>query len=52
MERHRAVAASMEAAGQKLTEELAALNAALDQLTHDSDRSGGQRDRLRTESRP
>ena len=37
----------MEAAGQKLTEELAALNAALDQLTHDSDRSGARRDRLR-----
>ena len=49
LERHRAVAASMEAAGQQLAAELAALNEALDRLTHDNDRSGARKDSLRTE---
>ena len=49
LERHRAVAASMEAAGQQLAAELAALNKALDRLTHDNDRSGARKDSLRTE---
>ena len=49
LERHRAVAASMEAAGQQLAAELAALNEALDRLTHDNDRSGARKDSLRAE---
>ena len=49
LERHRAVAASMEAAGQQLAAELAALNEALERLTHDNDRSGARKDSLRTE---
>ena len=49
LERHRAVAASMEAAGQQLAAELAALNEALDCLTHDNDRSGARKDSLRAE---
>ena len=49
LERHRAVAASMEAAGQQLAAELAALNEALDRLTHDNDRSGARKDSLRSE---
>ena len=49
LERHRAVAASMEAAGQQLAAELAALNEELDRLTHDNDRSGARKDSLRAE---
>ena len=49
LERHRAVAASMEAAGQQLAAELAALNEALDRLTHDNDRSGARKDSLQAE---
>ena len=39
----------MEAAGQQLAAELAALNEALDRLTHDNDRSGARKDSLRAE---
>ena len=49
LERHRAVARSMAAAGEQLAAELAALNEALDRLTHDNDRSGARKDSLRTE---
>ena len=49
LERHRAVAKSMEAAGQKLAEELAALNEELLRLTQESNASGAQRDVLRQE---
>ena len=40
----------MEAAGQQLAAELARLNAALEQLTRDSDQSGARRDVLRAEA--
>ena len=50
LERHRAVAKEMEAAGQQLVAELARLNAALEQLTRDSDQSGARRDVLRAEA--
>ena len=50
LERHRAVAKEMEAAGQQLAAELARLNAALEQLTRDSDQSGARRDVLRAEA--
>ena len=49
LERHRAVAKSMEAAGQKLAGELAALNEELLRLTQESNASGAQRDVLRQE---
>ena len=49
LERHRAVAKSMEAAGQQLAAELAALNEELLRLTQASNASGAQRDTLRTE---
>ena len=49
LERHRAVAKSMEAAGQKLARELAALNEELLRLTQESNASGAQRDVLRQE---
>ena len=49
LERHRAVAKSMEAAGQKLAGELAALNEELLRLTQESNASGAQRDVLRRE---
>ena len=49
LERHRAVAKSMEAAGRKLAEELAALNEELLRLTQESNASGAQRDVLRQE---
>ena len=49
LERHRAVAKSMEAAGRKLAEELAALNEELLRLTQESNASGAQRDVLRRE---
>ena len=50
LERHRAVAKEMEAAGQQLAAELERLNAALEQLTRDSDQSGARRDVLRAEA--
>ena len=50
LERHRAVAKEMEAAGQQLAAELTRLNAALEQLTRDSDQSGARRDVLRAEA--
>ena len=49
LERHRAVAKSMEAAGQKLAAELAALNEALASLTSANTASGARRDTLRAE---
>ena len=49
LERHRAVAAEMEAAGKKLEADLEALNRTLEQLTHDSNRSGERKDTLRAE---
>ena len=49
LERHRAVAKSMEAAGRKLAGELAALNEELLRLTQESNASGAQRDVLRRE---
>ena len=49
LERHRAVAKSMEAAGQKLAEELAALNEELASLTSENNASGARRDMLRAE---
>ena len=49
LERHRAVAKSMETAGRKLAEELAALNEELLRLTQESNASGAQRDVLRQE---
>ena len=49
LERHRAVAKSMEAAGRKLAGELAALNEELLRLTQESNASGAQRDVLRQE---
>ena len=49
LERHRAVAKSMEAAGQKLAAELAALNEELASLTSENNASGARRDTLRAE---
>ena len=48
-ERHRTVAKSMEAAGQKLAAELAALNEELASLTSENNASGARRDTLRAE---
>ena len=49
LERHRAVAKSMEAAGQKLAAELAALNEEMASLTSENNASGARRDTLRAE---
>ena len=49
LERHRAVAKSMELAGQKLAAELDALNNELVRLTRENDQSGARRDTLRGE---
>ena len=49
LERHRAVAKSMEAAGQKLAAELTALNEELASLTSENNASGARRDTLRAE---
>ena len=49
LERHRTVAKSMEAAGQKLAAELAALNEELASLTSENNASGARRDTLRAE---
>ena len=49
LERHRAVAKSMELAGRKLTAELDALNDELVRLTRENDQSGARRDTLRGE---
>ena len=49
LERHRAVAKSMELAGQKLAAELDALNDELVRLTRENDQSGARRDTLRGE---
>ena len=49
LERHRAVAKSMEAAGQKLAAELAALNEELASLTSENNASGARQDTLRAE---
>ena len=49
LERHRAVAKSMELAGRKLAAELDALNDELGRLTRENDQSGARRDTLRGE---
>ena len=49
LERHRAVARSMAAAGEKLAAELAELDAELLQLTSENNASGARRDTLRAE---
>ena len=49
LERHRAVARSMAAAGEKLAAELAELDAELLRLTSESNASGARRDTLRAE---
>ena len=49
LERHRAVAKSMELAGRKLAAELDALNDELVRLTRENDQSGARRDTLRGE---
>ena len=49
LERHRAVAKSMELAGRKLATELDALNDELVRLTRENDQSGARRDTLRGE---
>ena len=49
LQRHRAVAAKMEAEGEKLAAEIDALNAELEQLTDASNASGARKDTLRAE---
>ena len=49
LQRHRAVAKTMEAAGEKLTAEIEALNAELARLADASTASGARKDSLRTE---
>ena len=49
LQRHRAVAAKMEAEGEKLAEEIDALNAELEQLADASNASGARKDTLRAE---
>ena len=49
LQRHRAVAAKMEAAGEKLAAEIDALNAELEQLADASNASGARKDTLRAE---
>ena len=49
LERHHAVAKSMELAGRKLAAELDALNDELVRLTRENDQSGARRDTLRGE---
>ena len=49
LERHRAVARSMAAAGEKLAAELAELDAELLRLTSENNASGARRDTLRAE---
>ena len=49
MQRHRAVAAKMEAEGEKLAAEIDALNAELEQLADASNASGARKDTLRAE---
>ena len=49
LQRHRAVAAKMEAEGEKLAAEIDALNAELEQLADASNASGARKDTLRTE---
>ena len=49
LQRHRAVAAKMEAEGEKLAAEIEALNAELEQLADASNASGARKDTLRAE---
>ena len=49
LQRHRAVAAKMEAEGEKLAEEIDALNAELTKLADASNASGARKDTLRAE---
>ena len=49
LQRHRAVAAKMEAEGEKLAVEIDALNAELEQLADASNASGARKDTLRAE---
>ena len=49
LQRHRAVAAKMEAEGEKLAAEIDALNAELEQLANASNASGARKDTLRAE---
>ena len=49
LQRHRAVAAKMEADGEKLAAEIDALNAELEQLADASNASGARKDTLRAE---
>ena len=49
LQRHRAVAAKMEAEGEKLAAEIDALNAELEQLADASNASGARKDTLRSE---
>ena len=49
LQRHRAVAAKMEAEGEKLAAEIDALNAELEQLAYASNASGARKDTLRAE---
>ena len=49
LQRHRAVAAKMEAEGEKLTAEIDALNAELTKLADASNASGARKDTLRAE---
>ena len=49
LQRHRAVAAKMEAEGEKLVAEIDALNAELEQLADASNASGARKDTLRAE---
>ena len=49
LQRHRAVAAKMEAEGEKLAAEIDALNAELEQLADASNASGARKDILRAE---
>ena len=49
LQRHRAVAAKMEAEGEKLAAEIDALNAELTKLADASNASGARKDTLRTE---
>ena len=49
LQRHRAVAAKMEAEGEKLAAEIDALNAELEQLADASNASGARKDTLRAE---
>lgn len=49
LQRHRAVAAKMEAEGEKLAAEIDALNAELEQLDDASNASGARKDTLRAE---